>query len=281
MTAVKVNEPEFRGASCPPTYDLSSLEFDHSTHAAMRYPTPSSSYIEPPPPIMLSYPTYPDASTMMSYMMQDFPTPQYTSILLQDPRQDLTPNDTPTISTISAPDGNLIPQDQFDIYQYLLETSSALSSSRRSASCNNTPHGTPLIQSVTVPKARSLDDAFHHYPRFIPSSPLVTSSANAASATSPPNPPSFNPFTYMAKIRAQNQAQVSNDVSQCTNCSTTETPVWRRDASNGNVLCNACGLFLKLHKHHRPVGMMRVRKMSLAKGGGVGKGGKGGGKATR
>ena len=38
----------------------------------------------------------------------------------------------------------------------------------------------------------------------------------------------------------------------CSNCSTTSTPLWRR-SSNGEVLCNACGLFYKLHGVIRPV----------------------------
>ncbi|KAJ2787584.1 hypothetical protein GGI15_000607 [Coemansia interrupta] len=38
----------------------------------------------------------------------------------------------------------------------------------------------------------------------------------------------------------------------CTNCSTTNTPLWRRDEKN-NPLCNACGLYYKLHKESRPI----------------------------
>jgi GATA-binding protein len=37
----------------------------------------------------------------------------------------------------------------------------------------------------------------------------------------------------------------------CQNCQTSTTPLWRRDEI-GSVLCNACGLFLKLHGRARP-----------------------------
>ena len=40
----------------------------------------------------------------------------------------------------------------------------------------------------------------------------------------------------------------------CQNCSTSTTPLWRRDEI-GSVLCNACGLFLKLHGRPRPISL--------------------------
>lgn len=54
----------------------------------------------------------------------------------------------------------------------------------------------------------------------------------------------------------------------CSNCATTSTTLWRRNA-NGNPVCNACGLYYKLHKTDRPLKMKkegiqtRNRKMSL------------------
>ncbi|KAI8047357.1 uncharacterized protein B0P05DRAFT_566230 [Gilbertella persicaria] len=42
--------------------------------------------------------------------------------------------------------------------------------------------------------------------------------------------------------------------TQCSNCSTKTTPLWRRDPL-GNPLCNACGLFLKLHGVVRPLSL--------------------------
>lgn len=40
----------------------------------------------------------------------------------------------------------------------------------------------------------------------------------------------------------------------CSNCQTTNTPLWRRDAE-GNALCNACGLFHRLHGVMRPLSL--------------------------
>lgn len=44
------------------------------------------------------------------------------------------------------------------------------------------------------------------------------------------------------------------ETTTCQNCETTTTPLWRRDDS-GQILCNACGLFLKLHNRPRPISL--------------------------
>lgn len=46
----------------------------------------------------------------------------------------------------------------------------------------------------------------------------------------------------------------SNPNTVCFNCQTQKTPLWRRDP-NGNTLCNACGLFQKLHGTMRPLSL--------------------------
>ncbi|KAG0302341.1 putative electron transfer flavoprotein subunit [Dissophora globulifera] len=54
-----------------------------------------------------------------------------------------------------------------------------------------------------------------------------------------------------------NQHQANRQNLVCANCRTTTTPLWRRDSS-GNTICNACGLYFKLHNVHRPVTMKRA-----------------------
>ncbi|KAK7045583.1 Sodium- and chloride-dependent GABA transporter 1 [Paramarasmius palmivorus] len=56
-------------------------------------------------------------------------------------------------------------------------------------------------------------------------------------------------------------------VTQCTNCQTTNTPLWRRDPE-GQPLCNACGLFYKLHGVVRPLSLKTdvIKKRNRASG---------------
>lgn len=51
--------------------------------------------------------------------------------------------------------------------------------------------------------------------------------------------------------------------AECSNCHTLKTPLWRKDRE-GNTLCNACGLFLKLHGTTRPLSLKTdvIRKRS-------------------
>ncbi|KAI8370141.1 hypothetical protein EDC96DRAFT_503201 [Choanephora cucurbitarum] len=55
----------------------------------------------------------------------------------------------------------------------------------------------------------------------------------------------------------EEEVDSSSGTTVCANCETTTTPLWRRDA-NGRTICNACGLYYKLHLVHRPATMMRT-----------------------
>ncbi|KAF7336052.1 Glycoside hydrolase family 76 protein [Mycena sanguinolenta] len=73
------------------------------------------------------------------------------------------------------------------------------------------------------------------------------------------------------KQSASSQAGQSGEEREvptlCTNCQTTNTPLWRRDPE-GQPLCNACGLFYKLHGVVRPLSLKTdvIKKRNRASG---------------
>ncbi|OBZ88582.1 Transcription factor GATA-4 [Choanephora cucurbitarum] len=64
-----------------------------------------------------------------------------------------------------------------------------------------------------------------------------------------PRPKTLKPHNARKEARDDESSQLV-----CSNCSTTTTPLWRRD-DEGAPLCNACGLYLKLHHERRPLSM--------------------------
>ncbi|VDO14725.1 unnamed protein product [Rodentolepis nana] len=48
----------------------------------------------------------------------------------------------------------------------------------------------------------------------------------------------------------------SERVTMCANCQTSATTLWRRNP-DGEPVCNACGLYFKLHKVNRPLSMKK------------------------
>ncbi|XP_071753104.1 transcription factor GATA-4 [Centroberyx gerrardi] len=58
-------------------------------------------------------------------------------------------------------------------------------------------------------------------------------------------------------IKPQRRLSASRRVGlACTNCHTTTTTLWRRNA-DGEPVCNACGLYMKLHGVPRPLAMKK------------------------
>ena len=48
----------------------------------------------------------------------------------------------------------------------------------------------------------------------------------------------------------------SSSGSICSNCNTQKTSMWRRDKF-GSLVCNACGLYIKLYGINRPINMRK------------------------
>ncbi len=78
-------------------------------------------------------------------------------------------------------------------------------------------------------------------------------------AQSSPNSPPESGFSSVAPSRPgspgeSKQGDTNGIPITCTNCFTQTTPLWRRNP-DGHPLCNACGLFLKLHGVVRPLSL--------------------------
>lgn len=81
--------------------------------------------------------------------------------------------------------------------------------------------------------------------------------ASGYSSVNPSRPSSPPGSKHGSTTNLQNAANGSGDGSTpttCTNCFTQTTPLWRRNPE-GQPLCNACGLFLKLHGVVRPLSL--------------------------
>ena len=66
--------------------------------------------------------------------------------------------------------------------------------------------------------------------------------------------PSFGQF--QSDTLTNPMARSHHSTKICTNCQTMITPLWRRDPE-GQLLCNACGLYLKTNHVVRPLHLKR------------------------
>lgn len=136
----------------------------------------------------------------------------------------------------------------------------------------NNIHDIDLLESGTV------GSEFSSPPNFTPGAtpgssngeqtPSATPSGNNVSKSSNTNGSSSNKqqtnklartssTTNASRLRSNDIAGTPSGDSQptaCTNCHTQTTPLWRRNPE-GQPLCNACGLFLKLHGVVRPLSL--------------------------
>lgn len=99
-----------------------------------------------------------------------------------------------------------------------------------------------------IPRISSTPNAIH----------LAQQQMQVHSQSSPNSPPESG-YSSVAPSRPGSPGGSKNGESNgvpttCTNCFTQTTPLWRRNPE-GHPLCNACGLFLKLHGVVRPLSL--------------------------
>lgn len=63
----------------------------------------------------------------------------------------------------------------------------------------------------------------------------------------------LNAFPSVVHGQGQSASNLANGGSSktCHNCGARDTPSWRKDPATGDTLCNACGLYLRLHNRRR------------------------------
>ncbi|CAG8610497.1 15741_t:CDS:2 [Acaulospora colombiana] len=107
---------------------------------------------------------------------------------------------------------------------------------------------TPLFSALSPNELSSnlnLSPAVHMTTPIIPSSPTIP-------------PTSLPPSGSHSTISPSSIAAMADIQIQCANCGQTQTPLWRKN-DKGQPLCNACGLYAKLHNRDRPIAMRKAK----------------------
>ncbi|KAL7787964.1 hypothetical protein V8C37DRAFT_253933 [Trichoderma ceciliae] len=114
--------------------------------------------------------------------------------------------------------------------------------------------------SSTPSHMASKHSGFEQIAQSLPNSPGghapgTISGFSSVAPSRPPSPPPSSKLGSLTNLHAVGGIPGENSTpTTCTNCFTQTTPLWRRNPE-GQPLCNACGLFLKLHGVVRPLSL--------------------------
>ncbi|XP_058481590.1 transcription factor GATA-3 isoform X5 [Solea solea] len=202
---------------------------------------------------------YPPASSSSSSSLSAGHSSPHLFTFPPTPPKDVSPD--PGLST---PGGSGRQEDKECIkYQVSLAESMKLESAAHSRSvASSSAHHPIATYPPYVPE---------YGPGLFPPSSLIGGSSSSYGTKTRPKTRSCSgrsrPISCR-KLTRQVQSAARRAGTSCANCQTTTTTLWRRNA-NGDPVCNACGLYFKLHNQiNRPLTMKkegiqtRNRKMS-------------------
>ncbi|KAK4124978.1 hypothetical protein N657DRAFT_343363 [Parathielavia appendiculata] len=139
-------------------------------------------------------------------------------------------------------------------------------------------------RTASTPGLASRGNPFDRLAQSNPNSPpadLTSTGFSSVTASRPssPHPASRHGSTTNLQAAGSSQSESNTNSNNstpttCTNCFTQTTPLWRRNPE-GQPLCNACGLFLKLHGVVRPLSLKTdvIKKRNRGSGSGLPVGG--------
>ncbi|KAI9903581.1 hypothetical protein N3K66_000110 [Trichothecium roseum] len=124
---------------------------------------------------------------------------------------------------------------------------------------NNERRQSKLPRNASTPSHMAhSQNGFDQLAQSLPNSPgdaPGTISGFSSVAPSRPSSPPLSKSNSSANLpNGAGNSGSSDPPTTCTNCFTQTTPLWRRNP-DGQPLCNACGLFLKLHGVVRPLSL--------------------------
>ncbi|KAK3334905.1 nitrogen catabolic enzyme regulatory protein [Neurospora tetraspora] len=121
----------------------------------------------------------------------------------------------------------------------------------------NDPRKGKMHRTASTPGLFAKNNPFERLAQSTSNSPPADAGRSSGLSSVPASRPSSPPPGAKQGSTTNLQGAAGNSAetpTTCTNCFTQTTPLWRRNP-DGQPLCNACGLFLKLHGVVRPLSL--------------------------
>ncbi|XP_041113675.1 trans-acting T-cell-specific transcription factor GATA-3-like isoform X5 [Polyodon spathula] len=229
-----------------------ALGSHHSTSPWNLSPFPKTSLHHSSPGALSVYPSASSAGHSSPHLFTFPPTPP----------KDVSPD--PAISTPSSSSSGRQEEKECIKYQVSLADTMKLESAHCRNSMASIGGG---ASSAHHPIATYPSYVPEYGPGLFPPSSLIGGSSSSYGSKTRPKTRSCSGRSVCRKFARQLKSAARRAGTSCANCQTSTTTLWRRNA-NGDPVCNACGLYFKLHNINRPLTMKkegiqtRNRKMS-------------------